>query len=232
MNFAGMEKTQGELETAFRYYKYYFPDKNIPEVITLINGPGPAAFTYGDSLLCIALDCYMGENFSYYQYLQIPNYALRRFRPEYIVSNCMEVWANHEFGADDAGKKFLDAMIYRGKVLYLKSQLLPDTPDSIITGLREKDLKWCLDNEPEIWKFFIEHDLLYSVDPLAYSKYLTDGPGTSGMPSDAPGNVGSWVGWRIVSRFVERNPDITLEQLMKEPNAQIILTKSKYKPVR
>ncbi|HYV95096.1 MAG TPA: hypothetical protein VE978_25195 [Chitinophagales bacterium] len=228
--FSDISSIQKQLTTSLRYFKFYFPQITIPEIITLINGPGHGAFTYGDSTLCIALDDYMGQNFSYYKFENMPEYLVWRFRSEYIVPNCMQVMITHEFTFDPSGKKLLDAMIYNGKVLYLRSQVMPDAPDSLVTSFREKDLKWCNENEKEIWKFFITRNLLYSQDPLEYLKYVNDGPTTSGMPNESPGNVGSWVGWRIVTAYMKRNPEIPLKQLMSEQDAQKILTDSKYKP--
>lgn len=228
-DLAGFEE---ELETSLKYFRYYFPDLPAPKVTTLINAP--PAFTVGNDLICISLDKYMGPSSAFYQYEAeaIPYYLLRRFKAPYMVSNCMQVLATANFEIDMAGKKLLEAMIYSGKIFYLKQQVMPGSPDSIITGFEQKDLEWCRGNEPEIWKFFIEYKLLYNTEPLEYSKYVTEGPSTSGMPPEAPGNIGSWTGWRIVSSYMKRNPDITLQQLMLEDDAQKILTESKYKPLR
>ncbi|MEO5673283.1 MAG: hypothetical protein ABIQ74_01430 [Chitinophagales bacterium] len=218
------------LTSALRYYKYYFPEFEIPKFITLINAPSHGAFTYGDSLLCIALDDYMGPLFSFYKFENVPQYLIHRFSAEYIIPNCIQVLSTHRFPFDPVGKKLLDAMIYNGKVTYLKSMAMPGTPDSLITGFSKKDLQWCDENEKEIWKFFIAKNLLYSQDPLEYLKYVNEGPSTSGMPPQSPGNTGSWVGWKIVSSYMKGHPEISLPQLMREQDAQKILTESKYKP--
>lgn len=232
MRFSDLTAFKKSLEESFRYYRYYFPEATIPEVATLINAP--PAFTAGNELLCISLDKYLGASSAFYKYEAepIPSYLLRRFSPEYMVSNCMQVLSTGNFEFDPTGKKLLDAMVYNGKIFYLKRQVLPNVPDSIITGFAADDLNWCSSNEPEIWKFFIEHKLLYSSDPLEFSRYVTEGPSTSGMPTEAPGNIGSWVGWKIVAAYMKRNPSLTLQQLMNEDNAQKILTESKYKPTR
>jgi hypothetical protein len=228
--FSDLASFENDLYKALQYYRYYFPEAIIPEVNTVINAP--PAFTIGNDLLCLSTDKYLGPSSIFYKTEQVPQYILRRFRPEYMLPNCIEVLATGNFEFSHSGKKLLDAMIYNGKVMYFKQKLLAASPDSLITGFREKDLGWCNENEPEIWKFFIEHKLLFSIDPLEYSKYVSEGPSTSGMPPEAPGNIGSWVGWRIVSRYMEKNPDATLKQLMNEQDAQKILTNSKYKPSR
>ena len=228
--FSDFSAEEKELNTSLRYYKYYFPEITAPIVITVINSPGHGAFTYGDSALCIALEDYMNPEFSFYKFLDIPSYLVRRFKPEFIVPNCLQVMITKQFPFDPTSKKLIDAMVYNGKVMYLKSKFIPDIPDSIATEFREKDLKWCLDNEKEIWKFLLEKNLLYSQDPLEYMKYVNEGPTTSGMPPESPGNVGSWVGWRIVSAYMSKHPETSLQQLMNEEDAQKILTDSKYKP--
>ncbi len=232
LRFADLLDFTKDLRHAFQYYKHYFPNAAIPEVNSLINGP--SAFTIGDNLLCVSLDKYLGPSSAFYRYEAepIPQYMLNRFKPEYMTSNCIEVVATNTFEMSPASKKLLDKMIYKGKIIYFKKKLLPLTPDSVITGYASKDLEWCSDNEPEIWKFFIEHNLLYSADPLEYGKYITEGPSTSGMPPEAPGNIGSWVGWRIVTRYMEKNADVSLQQLMNDSNSQQILSGSKYKPRR
>ncbi len=232
LRFADLSDFTNQLHQAFRRYKYYFPDAALPEVNTLINGP--SAFTIGDDLLCVSLDKYFGPSSAFYQYEAepIPQYMLSRFKPNYMTSNCIEVVATNNLDPNSSSKRLLDVMIYKGKILYFKKKLLPLTPDSVISGFASKDLIWCADNEPEIWKFFIEHKLLYSIDPLEYGKYINEGPSTSGMPPEAPGNIGSWVGWRIVSRYMEKNADVSLQELMADSDSQKILSSSKYKPGR
>ncbi|MBX7108602.1 MAG: hypothetical protein K1X61_08165 [Chitinophagales bacterium] len=232
MRFDDVTVFAQNLQLALRYFKYYFPKAAIPEVNTLINAP--PAFTVGNDLLCISLDKYLGPGSAFYKYETepVPQYLLRRFTPEYMVCNCIHVLATANFEFNAPGKKLLDAMIYNGKILYLKKKVLPAADDSIITGYTKADLVWCKNNEPEIWKFFIEKKLLYSTDPLQYAKYINEGPSTSGMPEEAPGNIGSWVGWRIVTAFMEKNEGYTLQQLMEETDAQKILSASKYKPLR
>jgi uncharacterized protein YjaZ len=49
------------------------------------------------------------------------------------------------------------------------------------------------------------------------------------MPDTSPGNIGTWVGWQIVKKYVELHPDITPVQLMRTPARQIF-DEAKYKP--
>ena len=62
--------------------------------------------------------------------------------------------------------------------------------------------------------------------------YLTDGPFTPGLgdKSESAPKLGIWIGWQMVKKYMVENPDVTLQKLMADTDAQKILTKSKYKP--
>jgi hypothetical protein len=50
------------------------------------------------------------------------------------------------------------------------------------------------------------------------------------MPIESPGNIGAWIGYRIVSAYMEQlNNKPTLDQLILT-DPKTILAKSKYKP--
>ena len=230
-HFPNMTVVEPQLTKAFQYFKHYYPQKKIPEVITYINGP--RAFTLGDTsmdLLCIGIDNYMGASFPTYQTMGIPNYIIHKLAPPYMVSNCMQVMATGMYTFDPTGHNLLDLMIQNGKVLWFTKQMCPADADSIITGFTDKDLQWCTANEKEIWKYFIDKQLLYNTNPSTISTYVKEAPNTAGMPADAPGNIGTWVGWRIVCAYMQRHPEITLDQLMRNNKSQDILVGSGYKP--
>ena len=119
--------------------------------------------------------------------------------------------------------------MYEGKYWWLADQFLPDTPDSLKTGFTGEQLKWCESNEGVIWNLLLQNDQLYSTDPSIIQMYIGDAPGTQGFPPAAPGNIGQWIGLKIVQAYVERHPDLHPEQLMKT-SARTILDESKYKP--
>ncbi len=229
--YANLTWLQNDLTTAFKYVRYYFKDAHIPRIITYIGGP-PFCFNVDTEFLAIGLDGYMGPQFSFYSYFpdMFPQYKVRKFDLPYILPNAMSVWLMGNFEFSKKGGNLLDAMIYNGKILYATKQILPDTPDSLIFGYSNKTLKWLEQNESEIWKYFIKNKLLFETDPLVYSKFVNDAPNTSGMPDEAPGNIGSWVGYRILKRYSSKTGDVKLSALMLNNDAQKILNDSKYKP--
>ena len=61
-------------------------------------------------------------------------------------------------------------------------------------------------------------------------KFINDGNSTNGFPKEAPAKLGCFIGWQIVQSYMDANKSTTLEQLLKNNDAQKILSESKYKP--
>jgi hypothetical protein len=228
--FSDFSPYEKELEQAFRYFKYYFPKKNVPEVVTFISNFSYSAITYDTLFLGIGLDMYLGKDFKYYQDLY-PKYMYEKFSPEYLTANCVKALATQNFKIEPADNKVLSQMIANGLSLYFTDLLLPNVEDYKKIGYKPEDIQWCMMSEPEIWKFFVDKQILYSTDMLQNRQYVSPGPAASGMPREAPGNVGTWIGWQIVRAYAKKYPEVKFENLLKvEP--QEMLVKSGYKPAR
>ncbi len=222
----GAEKKQ--LTEAFRFYKHYFPEKEIPRVVTFISEYTYGAFTY-EGILGIGLDFFLGQNYPLYDPNVFPKYIRRTMDKPHLVSRAMEAVANDLVG-DPRGEKLLDIMINNGKILYVLDCLLPNTPDSIKLGYTAAETEWCEINELQMWTHFLGEDLLYSTSLRDIRKLVDHSPNSPGMPADAPGRTANWTGWQIVKSYMKRNPEMTLSQLIETTDAQKILTKAKYKP--
>ena len=59
---------------------------------------------------------------------------------------------------------------------------------------------------------------------------MGESPFIQGFPEGSPGRIGHWIGWQIVKAYMNKNPTITVLQLMNNNNAQELLNKSKFKP--
>ena len=223
-----------QLQLGFRYVKYYFPHYRLPpKVVTFIgpfDGPGVAMTTY---TLAIGLQSYAGRHFSVYLTGKgqdtYPQYISRRFEPEYITNNCLSAIGEDIFPDSSEGRPLIEEMITKGRYWWLTQKLMPDAPDSIFTGYTKAQLDWCNANEAAIWNYFLQATDLYTVDPDVIKNYIGDGPKTLGMPDASPGNIGAWVGWRIVWKYVNEHNNVSPEELMHTP-ARTIFEQSKYKP--
>lgn len=225
-DLATLEK---DLSNAFKHYKYYFPKNEIPEVISFIS-----AFENGivntDSLLAIGLDLFLGKRYKYYPSAGFPQYRINQFIPENIVPSAMKGFAKSMFEENTADRTMLDKMIYEGRILYFLDAVTPDISDTLKIGYTAAQLQWCKEYEVAIWSLFIDRNLLFSTDELAYNKYIVEAPFTAGLENDSAPMIGVWAGWQIVRKYMDENPKVTLTELMNETDYQKVLKLSKYKP--
>ena len=218
-----------QLTAGFKHYKYHFPKKTIPEVVTFISGFNYAVVAT-DSVLGVGLDMYLGSDSKYYPALQYPGYKIARMRKEYLAMDALRGWVQSEWEQDPAQSDLLSQMIYEGKILYLLVALMPDEPDSVLTRYTSAQLKWSEANEKSTWSFFIEQNILFTNDQQLIAKFIIDGPTTNGFPKGSPGAIGQWVGWKMIESYMKKSPTVTLSQLMDNNDYKKIFQDSKYKP--
>ena len=229
IQYSSLENISNEIEDGFKHYKYYFPGKPVPKIITFISGMQYAIIT-ADSLAAIGLDMYLGENYIFYEALGLPKFKTAKMTKDYIVLDCFKGWAQSEYEQDQAQRDMLSQIIYHGKILHFMEAMRPREEKNKIIGYTKEQLDWCLENEANIWSFFISNNLLYSADQVKIAKFINEGPGTGGFPAEAPSMLGNYIGWQIIKAFREKNKNISLAQLMEINDAQQILNKSGYKP--
>lgn len=233
--FRNMDPLEEELTTAFKYIKHYYPQIRVPRFISFISG-FEVQTPIGDGYMGIGLDMFLGKNSRFYPAIvqNVPLYLSRRFTPEYVVPRLTETFAREElFPERDEDRTLLTKMVHNGKILYFMDQVLDEkVSDSVKIGYTNKQLGWCTTYEGNIWGFFMEHELLFKTDYQKIQVYLSEGPFTPGLgeKNQSAPKLGVWLGWQIVRKYMKENPDLTLQELMAERDAEKILRASKYKP--
>lgn len=230
--FADMSHEEQELETAFKVIKYNYPGFYVPQVKTFVTGLGSMGsdLFVSDSLLVFGLDYFIGPKAKYRP--QVYDYILKRYEREDMVPAAMLLLSNRFNKTGNQDRNLLGEMISAGKAYYFVQVVMPCAPDSVIIGYSKQQIADTNYNEGRIWAHFIEKSLLYEKSPFLMNKYIGERPNTPEIDAKAPGRIGAWVGWQIVRRYMERNPDVTLPQLMDETDYQKVFSESKYKPER
>ena len=218
-----------DIVTAFKHYRYYFPEKPLPVIYFCQSGFNESVFT-ADSIVGISLDKYLGADCYYYDLLDFPQFRQRKMIPGMIPSDVMYTWGMTEFPIYEEAATLLDHMIYEGKLLYFTEAMLPRTADSLRTGYSKKQLEWCRINEATMWNYLVEHQLLFSTRQMDIVRYINDGPTTNGFPAESPARTGAWLGRQIVRAYMKKNPEVTLPLLMANKDHRGILNHSAYAP--
>ncbi|MGZ8543848.1 MAG: gliding motility lipoprotein GldB [Flavisolibacter sp.] len=231
-NTAWLEK---ELEEAFRFVKYYYQDYPVPGVLSFIGTFDAPGMVLTPKYLAIGLHQFAGRNFPAYSDPVIqqmyPEYVSRRFDEEYITAGCMKAVVDDIYRAPETGK-LIELMIEKGKQWYLLNKFIPEAPDSVKTGYTKRQTEWVNANEGNIWGSILQNTPdLYTMDNERIQNYIGEAPFTQNMEASnaSPGNIGQWVGWRIVEKFAENNKELTAQQVMAtSPNK--IFQEAKYRP--
>lgn len=223
-----------QLEEAFRYYQYYFPKRPVPTLTTFISEYSVGNFVYGNNDLAIGLDFYLGEKYPYLDYNpDNPNfsqYLTRTFNKEHLAVKTLWPLVNDIVGETPAKETLLDYMLLNGKKLYLLDHLLPFTADTAKMEVSKQQWKWLVENENNIWAYFLQQNLLYNSEWQKIRKFVEYSPNSPGMPAEAPGRTGSWLGWQIIKAYMEQNPNTSLQELLSLTDSQTILKRARYKP--
>lgn len=230
--YPGVSAVEEGLEGAFRHYLYYFPGTKVPAVYTCITGFNNSIIT-GDSALGISLDRYLGADCKYYPQLEIYKYMAAKMTADNIVPDCMYGWAASEWdfaAMHYEAENVLAEIVHEGKLKYFEKCMLPDLPDELIFGFTPGQMKFCRNNEGQMWLYMIENDLLFKTDRFLIRKLTGEAPFTSFFTNESPGRAAVWTGFRIVESYMMKNPGIKLEELMNDLNVQAILEKAKYSP--
>lgn len=228
-DFEDVNDIHTELNRAFSYFHHHFPDSTVPEVVLNISGLN-YAIVATQTTLAIGLDMFLGADYPAYPMVGLPQYMFRNMKRDQLVPQAMKGWLQSMYEETAPQQMMLDQMLFHGRILYALDALLPEWPDSAKIGYTQEEMQWCENSEKAIWNHLLEQDMLYSTDPMLINKWVNQAPFIAGIPKQSPGRLGHWMGWVIVRRYMEENPDITLQQLMADTDSQRILSRSRYKP--
>jgi len=226
--FSNFNFNSKKLKTIFNKAKSLEAFK-YPTIVSLINkGNFEDRVIYADSLLFVSLNFYLGSNY----YNNLPNYISERMEISHI-SNDIAYKISEKFVKNLEDRTLLSNMITHGKILYINKLINASEEEWIIFNTTKEKLVWAIENEFEIWSYFVEKELFYYTDldlrsrfmsPSPYSKFNLD------IDKKSPGGIGRWLGFKIVNSYMNHN-QITVNQLLNIDH-YTIFKNSKYKPVK
>tara|TARA_B100000929_G_scaffold285209_1_gene268492 strand:+ start:307 stop:1266 length:960 start_codon:yes stop_codon:yes gene_type:complete len=218
-----------DLYSLFQHVKYYFPDFQAPDVITVtseVDYKNKVIYT-GDYLF-ISLDTYLGEDHRFY--LGMQEYFKKNFTKDQILPDAaLEIAKEYVPKADS--RTFLSHMLYYGKLLYLKDRFIPFKTDAEKIGYSEEELVWAQANEDQVWRYFIENELIFDTDSQLFTRFLYPGPFSKfylQLDAESPARLGQFIGWNIIKSYMDKN-DVSIQKMLNTPSEEIF-NKAKYKP--
>lgn len=228
--FPDFKKETKEIKQLFQYLKYHFPAFKTPRVIAAtsdVDYRNKVIVT--DTLAILELDTYLGEKHFFYKGLQA--YIVANMKPEQLVVDLANAYAK-KMVLNKKRHHLLDEMIYFGKLLYIKDNIIPFKSDAEKMGYTENQLEWATVNQEQMWQYFIDRELLFSTDSKLPNRFINNAPFSkfylAEIDNSSPGKVGQFIGWQIVRAYMENNK-VSLTTLLNTPT-ETVFNKAKYKP--
>ena len=230
-HFPDIEETNQQLKELFQHIQYYYPEKKLGDVYYFMSGLNYWSAVTVDSAVGVGLDMYLGKNYPFYASVQIPQYQADHCEKEYIPVNVSRAIYQDMFPQIPEGKTLLDLMVLKGKEMLFLEYTIPDYKDETLIGYTSEQLAWCQKNEAMIWNYFSTQKLLYASNWQEIMRYVNEGPTSTGMPPESPGNIGTWMGWQIMRLYKQKHPKMNLRDIISTTtNAQQLIREIGYRP--
>ena len=229
--FGDMQKEAEQLGAALKRANEMCPTLRYDKIYTFVSG----MFDYNMRVGCnshelvISLDQYVLPYTKKYNYFNSPLFLVNQSRPEYLLTDCMTAIARQHIAIpQDREMNLLDYMVSEGKAIYFAQQTLGKVADSLLMRYTGEQMDWMQKNEEHVWSYFLQSKLLYETDYMRFHNFIDDAPKTNAFRDSSPRTT-DYIGWHIVSQYVERT-GVSLQELFEETDAQKILSKSNYRP--
>lgn len=229
-----VEKLSAELGNLFSHIHHYFPEFKNPTVFlysSALQGiMEPIFYQAEENLLFIDISAFMGENNPNYSGLEI--YFQKSMNPSNILPKVSQVFAENYVSPNTDQQKFIDHIVYQGKLLILQDAFLPKEPDALKMNYTPAQFDWAKANEANVWNYFVEGNLLFSDDAALTERFIKPGPFSkfyTEIDNESSPQIGIFTGWQICRKYYQEKPETKLADFLKM-SAQEIFNQSNYKP--
>ena len=225
-NSPAIMQIEKELSHGFMQLRRMLPAMQTPAFYMHVSGLRQNMIV-ADSLLSFSIDKYLGADYPLYKD-HFYNYQLKSMVPGYVVKDGLYAWLTSDYPFRGQHDVLLERMIYEGKIVCILVRAGYGYSCQHVMSLTDSEYKWCLKNESAIWKTIVERRHLETPDRVTVSKYFQSAPAVF-ISDEAPGNLGTFIGYRIVERYMKQTKT-NCETLLNNSDARDIFKKSKYKP--
>jgi gliding motility-associated lipoprotein GldB len=220
-----------QLEDVMRHVTYYFPDFKSTPIVTVISDVNYRQKIIPTSnQLIVAIDTYLGKEHELYS--GINKYQRENLNIQQLPADAALSYASL-FVEPTMDRTLLGSMIYHGKLHYLQTLFTPKSPREHLFSYSKEKYQFTVENESQMWRYFIDNELLYDTDSSLLSRFILPAPFSKfylEVDQQTPGGVGRYIGYRIVESFMKNN-QVDLETMI-QLNAEDIFKRSKYKPLQ
>ncbi len=221
--FNNLSNNKSKIINGFKHLKYHFPKGKIPSKIVFMNSLFQSNAFCTENEIGVGLERYLGKNTDVIKNLPTEpfyDWIKESMNSDFLERDVLCSWIITHYVPEKEGN-LAENIVKWGKIIYLTEAALPESKKNIIIRYTQKDYDWALKNEYSIWKFLVDQKYLFKINELIESNFLKEAPFTTGLPSESPDRLGQFIGWRMVSNFMEKK-NVSLSELIKTPYNTIL----------
>jgi hypothetical protein len=228
-DFKNTSTIERKISTAFQRLEFFLPKAKLPKKIVFMNTLFTASVNAMDDDIAIGLERYLGPNTDVIKELpeqQFFQWIKVKMLPEFLERDVMTAWIKTHI-VTQKGTNTIDEIVNWGKILYLADIALNNENKSILMRYSKKEFDWATKSEIPFWKYLQQESLLFTSNERTSQNLLQDAPFTAGLPEKGADRLGQFLGWKIVTAFMNEKDEVSLQQLIDTPYNEILLA---YKP--
>lgn len=227
-SFSDLDDLEGLLGGIKYNLSKELPQIKMGEVYSIVS-PYRQSIYMADSTILLALNHYLGAGHEAYN--GFDEYVKQTKEPKYIPYDVVETMISTNYPYESKGDvTILNMMLYQGAIVEAKMRIVPDAELCSALGYNEEQLNWLEANQEQAWEALVSKELLYSTSYMDSNRLFSPSLTTSIIHSDAPGRIGRYFGYKIISSYLKKNSKLSLEQMLSSEfyNSSQILIESGY----
>lgn len=188
------------LNKALARFHFYFPEYQMPTSLVYFISPlNSFANVLGSNYIGVGLQT---TNTQVDELLKIPFYCAQNLVDDYLSKKQQE-------------KNLLYQMIASGKRQFILNTICLNTPDTLLWNYSSLQLKTIKEQESEIWQYLKEQQILMSNERIDFLNILGEAKNNSLLGAPLPGNIGKYIGYRIVESYMRKQAKESWDDIRK-----------------
>lgn len=212
-SFPNLDALTERMNEAFTELRKADPNFKVPKVYAQISALNQS-IVVGDSVLGISLDKYLGADYPLYKRYYY-DFQRRSLSPERILPDALSFYLMSEYApSGEEGETALVRIMFIAKIHWIVAQITGESSMMKEVGFDEKRVKWCTEHENEIRSWLVDSRVLESRELNTMYVLLHARENTPALGEDSADQIGVWVGVRALELFLQKNPDLTIADLL------------------
>jgi len=221
-----------DLHEAFaRLTHWTGPIRGTTYVYTWVSQAENHAILIGDGVVFLPWDQYLGAEHPLYD--KEERYLASRHHPDMAMAQIVAQWASAFLPSQANGTDLINAMLHEGRYLMVLHAVLGEDAAYRWLGVGPEQRTFLENHERDIWSTFMQERWLYNSSPDLKRKLIQPAPFSklgSTMDGEIPGQVGSWLGCRILQSHWREHADLSLIAITQSVDDNQLLQQSAYRP--